>query len=157
GLATLCEYLFDWSLGIDELLFSDYAGAYNVSRGRMSPYSAATIFLLGTSIACLRLSHLDRPARIGAGIGLTVVLFSLIGYIWNVGEFVTDRWLPPVALNTALCFIGIGVGILLTREVDKPSGQPLILAGVEIRILVAFGIAIGMLVIGGSFTYRNSF
>src|SRR5580698_6423560 len=36
GVATLSEYLFGWRLGIDELLISDTADAYNPVPGRMS-------------------------------------------------------------------------------------------------------------------------
>src|ERR1019366_5604479 len=41
GLATLCQYVFGWQLGIDELLFRDTPGRYNLIPGRMSLFTAA--------------------------------------------------------------------------------------------------------------------
>jgi PAS domain S-box-containing protein len=157
GLATLGEYLFGWQLGIDELLFKDRAGVYNVIRGRMSPYSATAFAVLGLSIAAVRIKHLDRTARIGASMGLAIGMLAAIGYIWNARELITDRWLPPVAANTALCLIAIGGGILLTRErLDVPARTPFALAGVEVRILAGFVLAVFLMIFGGSFSYRNS-
>src|SRR5579871_796997 len=53
GSATLSEYIFGWRLGIDEFLFRDEAVAYNVLRGRMSPYSAVAFSAIGIGLAVL--------------------------------------------------------------------------------------------------------
>jgi hypothetical protein len=37
----------------------------------------------------------------GASCGILIGLVSLLGYLWDVGEIITDRWLPPVAVNSA--------------------------------------------------------
>lgn len=156
GFATLGEYLFGWQLGIDELLFRDRAGVYNVIRGRMSPYTSTAFILLGFGIAAVRIRHLDRAARFAAGIGLAVGLVALLGYLWDARELITDRWLPPIALNTGICLVALGTGVLLTRErLDAPISNAE-LAGVEVRILVGFMAAVLLLVVGGTFTYRNS-
>src|SRR5712691_1377697 len=44
GLLTLCEYVFDWNLGIDQLLFRDYPAALDTPPGRMA--SLTTLSLL---------------------------------------------------------------------------------------------------------------
>jgi PAS domain S-box-containing protein len=158
GAATLGEYFFNWQLGIDELIVKDTVGAFGVFRGRMSPFSAAAFIILGFAVAAVRLRPLDRAARIAAGLGLAIGLVSLIGYLWNADELITDRWLPPVAINTATCFAAIAIGVLLVerpRNADKPR-RNIGLAGVELRILGGFAVAISLLVIGGSFTYRTS-
>jgi PAS domain S-box-containing protein len=156
GLATLGEYLFEWQLGIDELVVKDVAGHYNVFRGRMSPFTATALIALGFAVAGVRVNRTDRMARVAAGIGMSVGLLSLIGYLWNAGEMVTDRLLPPVALNTAISLVAIGLGVLLTREKLRAGATRVELAEVEIKILVGFIAAVFLLISGGSFTYRNS-
>jgi PAS domain S-box-containing protein len=158
GAATLGEYLFGWQLGIDELLVKDSVGAFAVFHGRMSPFSASAFIILGFAVAAVRIRLLDRAARIAAGLGLAIGMVSLVGYLWNADELTTDRWLPPVAINTAICFVAISIGVL---ALDPPAatGRPLRnigLAGVELRILGGFAAALSLLVLGGAFTYRTS-
>ena len=158
GAVTLGEYLFGWQLGIDELLVKDSMGAFGVFRGRMSPFSASAFIILGFAVAAVRIRILDRAARIAAGLGLAIGLVSLIGYLWNADELTTDRWLPPVAINTATCFIAIAFGVLAVEHPAAMNRLPrnIGLAGVELRILGGFAAAISLLVLGGAFTYRNS-
>ncbi len=158
GAATLGEYLFDWQLGIDELLVKDNVGAFSVFRGRMSPFSACEFIILGFAVGGLHLRVLDRAAHIAAGLGLAIGLVTLLGYLWNAGDLTTDRWLPPVAINTAVCFTAIAAGVLLAdvRPARHSTPRSIRLSGVEIRILAGFVVAISFLVLGGSFTYRTS-
>jgi PAS domain S-box-containing protein len=155
GTATLCEYLFQWQLGIDELLVKDLAGHYNVFRGRMSPFTATAFMLLGFAVAGIRTRTADRAARICAGIGMAVGLLSMLGYFWNAGEIVTDQLLPPVAFNTAICLAAIGLGVLLTPD-ESSATRVRALVDIEIKILAGFIAAVFLLIFGGSFTYRNS-
>src|SRR5882757_11399777 len=53
GFATLAEYCFGWDLGIDELLARDSSSAYNVFRGRMSPFSAAALVTIAAALAAM--------------------------------------------------------------------------------------------------------
>jgi PAS domain S-box-containing protein len=155
GVATLCEYLFDWQLGIDELLAHDTAGAFVVFHGRMSPFSACAFMILGFAVGVARIARMHRAARIAAGLGLAIGLISLIGYLWHADDLTTDRWLPPVAINTSLCFIAIAMGVLVVERTPHASARNIGLAGVEVRILTGFAVAISLLVLGGSFTYRT--
>jgi PAS domain S-box-containing protein len=156
GAATLGEYLFDWHLGIDEVLVKDNNGAFGVFHGRMSPFSATAFIILGFAVAGLRMHFLDRAARIAAGLGLAIGLVSLLGYLWNAGDLTTDRWLPPIAINTAVCFVAIAIGVLLTRSsaAGEHATPHIALASVEFRIIGGFAAAISLLVLGGSFTYK---
>jgi PAS domain S-box-containing protein len=158
GCATLVEYLFDRRLGIDELLFEDTGTVYNVFRGRMSPWSAVGFISLGTSLATLRINPLFRVCRLAAILGMVIGSVSLIGYFWNATELTTDRWLPPVAVNSALCFVFQGGGILLAQRGmgGFNETQRIDLAGVEMRMASGFMVAISLLALGGSFTYRAS-
>jgi signal transduction histidine kinase/CheY-like chemotaxis protein len=158
GLATLGEYLFGWQLGIDELLFRDTADAYNNFRGRMSPYSALAFACIGLALAVLpqpRLRGLVWPAAVAV---TAIGAVSLLGYLWNASELVTDRWLPPVAVHTAFGFILLGAGTLLanrTPERRRAAGPAMVRAPVETRVLAGFIGALALLFVSSGFTYRT--
>jgi PAS domain S-box-containing protein len=158
GLASLAEYVFALQLGIDELLVKDPGGPFAVFRGRMSPFSAATFIVIGSALVAMRREALNKPAKSAAGIAILIGAVSLLGYLWNAGELVTDSWLPPVALNTAICFVLMGAGILLSigrseRGLNPPFNS---LANVEIKILSGFLLTMTLLLFGGTYTYRTS-
>jgi PAS domain S-box-containing protein len=155
GLASLAEYIFDWQLGIDELLFKDGGTAFNVLRDRMPPLSAAAFVLTGFSLGIMRREAMRKVVNWGAGLVILIGAVSLIGYLWNAGELVTDAWMAPVAVNTAVCFVLLGAGILLSSSAAA-STRNARLATVEIRILAGFLLAMTLLLFGGTYTYRTS-
>jgi PAS domain S-box-containing protein len=158
GLASLAEYVFAWQLGIDEFLVKDTNIAYNPFRGRMSPFSAAAFIIMGSALAVMRLKALLEAARSAAALVILIGAVSIVGYLWNAGELVTDSWLPPVAINTAVCFVLLGAGILLSmmRSRDGIDIQLTALPKIEIKILSGFLLAISLLLFGGTYTYRTS-
>jgi PAS domain S-box-containing protein len=158
GLATLAEYLFGWQLRIDELLVKDTDVAYNVFRGRMSPLSAAAFVVIGSALAVMRRDSMLNAAKSAAGVVILIGSVCIVGYLWNAGELITDRWLPPVAINTAVCFVLLGAGILLSPD-RSGAGLDIQLsdfATVEIKILSGFLLAVSLLLFGGTYTYRTS-
>jgi PAS domain S-box-containing protein len=157
GAATLGEYLFGWQFGIDELLLKDAANTFGVFHGRMSPFSAADFIILGFAVAGMRIRFLDRAARIAASLGLAMGLVSLLGYLWDAGDLTTDRWLPPIAFNTGICFIALAVGVLLAKQRSPGGDTPerIVPASIEFRIIAGFAAVVSLLVLGGSFTYKT--
>jgi PAS domain S-box-containing protein len=155
GLATLAEYSFGWNLGIDELLVRDVAGVYNPFPGRMSPMSALAFVAFGSALAVMP-RDTGRAVQMGAGLGLAIGLVSLLGYAWNASELTTDRWLPPVAVNTAVCFVLLGIGILIAPRLRRTQIDLQIasLAAVEFKILAGFMLALSLLLVAGAYTYR---
>ena len=158
GLATLAEYVFAVQLGIDELLIKDYDAGNIQFRGRMSPFSASAFIVLGFALAAMRRKSLGWATQSAAAVVIVIGVVTLAGYVWNAGESITDPRLPPMAINTAACFVMLGAGILLS-----PSGpgvgfdtQLTALATVEIKILSGFLLAMSLLLFGGSYTYRAS-
>ena len=156
--ATLAEYLLGIQIGIDELLVHDPAGAFNVFRGRMSPLSASAFAAIGIALTSLPYGRLQGFAKVGASLGLFIGSVSLLGYAWDAGELVTDRWLPPVALNTAASFTLLSGGILLAPARSDLSLEQRVaeLSNVEIKILCGFVFALLALLLGGGYTYRNN-
>ncbi|HEX2547377.1 MAG TPA: PAS domain-containing protein, partial [Ramlibacter sp.] len=155
GAATLLQYLAGVDFGIDELLFPDRSTAFNAIPGRMSPFSAWSLVLLGTSIALL-----------GRGYGWVVTLcvaqviaigvVCVLGYVWNESVLVANRWLPPVALSTALTLTMLGAGMFnwqrrMERQVRRPAA-----AGLEGGLRVFFWAILAVLLASTGFTYRSN-
>jgi PAS domain S-box-containing protein len=155
--ATFAEYAFDWRLGLDEILFKDSVGAFAFFRGRMSPFSAIALMAIGIALLGMTTRSWRGTAKISATLGASVGLVSLIGYMWNANELTTDRWLPPVAINTALCFAFMGGGILaIPNRARADEVRAVTLTAVEMKILAGFLVAFALLLFGGSYTYHNS-
>jgi PAS domain S-box-containing protein len=158
GALTLAQYLSGTDLGIDQLLFTDEARAFNPLPGRMSPFSAWALVLLGS---CLYLQ--GRPGWARAGIltcSVQVIVIgavALLGYAWNAAELVTNAWLPPVAANTAGVLIVAGLALLIEHGADtrRPPGQER-LTPVERRLVLGFWAMVLVLVVAATFTYRSN-
>jgi signal transduction histidine kinase/ActR/RegA family two-component response regulator len=158
GLATLGEYVFGWQLHIDELLFRDTGNAYNLIRGRMSPYSAIAFAGIGFALTALHRPAMRLPVWLASALVTGIGALSVFGYLWNVSEVVSDRWLPPVAVHTAIAFILLGAGTLRTqwKSVRRQGRRPKMLARVEARIVGGFIGALLLLLVGGGYTYRHN-
>jgi len=158
ALTTLAEYLTGWNAGIDELLVKDSANAYNLFRGRMSPISATAFVAMAGALTALPYRRV-HGAVTWAATGVVVAgLVSLLGYLWNAVEIVTDRFLPPVAFNTACSLALLGTGILLSpgKTAVDAAGKFTVLAALEMKILAGFIVALSLLLAGGTYTYRTT-
>jgi PAS domain S-box-containing protein len=158
GLATLTEYVFGWQLGIDELLVKEPRVVHNVFPGRMSPFSAAAFALIGSALAAMHRESWLTAAKSAAVLVILIGAVPIIGYLWRAGDLITDAWAPPLAINTAICFVLLGAGVLLSpgRSRQGLDTERTVLAAVEIKILSAFLLAMSLLLFGGTFTYRTS-
>jgi PAS domain S-box-containing protein len=158
ALCTLAEYLFAWNFGIDEWLVRDPMDAYNLFRGRMSPITAMTLAAVGLALAILPYPRLYGAAQWAGVAGITIGSSSVLAYAWNATEIVTDHWIPPVALNTATCFALLGGGILLRPRISDLAQRREVtqLTPVEAKILIGFAAAMGLLMVGGTYTYKTS-
>ena len=156
GLATVCEYAFGWQLGIDELLFRDTSWVFNAHRGRMSPYSAIVFTVIGLGLTAL--PHRAHHWLVWTAGSLTILIggVSFIGYLWNASELVTDRILPPVAMNTAVAFVLLGIGTLSATSPSRVHAGVLLrsLSSVETKSLAGFLLTSALLVAAGGYTYR---
>lgn len=157
GLATFSEYVFGWQLGIDELLFRDTGTAYNLIRGRMSPLSA--IAFTGIGLAMIAWPYRTvRPLTTILASGVAMIGgISLVGYAWSAQELVTDRWLPPVAIHSAIAFVLLAIGTLSTG--NGQAGEFAIkvraLTRIERKVLVGIMVSMLLLLLGGALTYRS--
>ena len=159
GLATLGQYLFDWQLGIDELLFLDSQGRYNLIRGRMSPYTAAGFVSIG--LALLMLPHaglraLASLASLAATLPLVLGSMSALGYAWNATELTTDIFLPPMAVHATLAFVLLSAGTLLAirKCLALQTSVSFTTQSIEGKILLGLACSLLLLAVGAGATYK---
>jgi PAS domain S-box-containing protein len=157
GAATLLEYLSGHDFGIDELLFRDTSRVFSTTPGRMSPFTAWALLLLGPSIALLQRRRLGWVVIVGGAQVAAIGVLSALGYLWNAAEIVTDAWLPPVAVNTAVALAALGAGLFLQqRRAEQATHRPVPRAGGERALNLSFWAMVIVLVASTSYTYRSN-
>ena len=115
GLLTLCEHIFDFNLGIDQLFMRHYVAVANAYPGRMALNTAVFLplvglGLLGMSVPRFRLS----PLAVGVIGSITFAqgLVAFSGYL--TGITTTYAWgnLTRMAVHTAFGFAVLGAGLI---------------------------------------------
>ena len=118
GLLTIVEYVFGWSLGIDELLFADPESlAAGTPPGRPTPNTALGILLLG--LALLLLDYETRRGRrpaewLALAAGL-IAIVGLLGYAYGVRSLYGVALYSSMALHTAVLILVLTLGVLCAR------------------------------------------
>ncbi len=117
GLLTLSQYLFGWDLGIDQLLFTEPAGAFGtVIPGRMAPHTALNFLLVGLGLLLLdretRHGRLSQFLIVPAGV---IALLGLLGYAYGVKELYGVLNHTPMAIQTALAFLVLCLAMLFAH------------------------------------------
>jgi PAS domain S-box-containing protein len=117
---TLCEYLFGWNLGIDELVFRDSLTSLATSHpGRMGVNTALNFILLSVALRILIHPKTHRSywyAQILALIAILISLQTLMGYAYKVKVlYGLAPYTTSMALHTAVLFGLLGIGILWAR------------------------------------------
>jgi hypothetical protein len=153
GSVTAAQYAAGFDAGIDELLFRDRAHAYNDIPGRMSPYTAAAFMLFGAGMAALHTRRLRRLGQVASCLVGLIGVGSLLGYLWNASDIITDDLLPPVAVHTAIALVLLAAGMLLVAE-EFQAVQRTAKARTEIeaRVLGAFIGVVLLLALAGRYT-----
>ena len=158
GMLTLTQHLLGWNLRIDELLFTEPAGAAaTTSPNRMGPNAATSLMLAGTAI--LLLLHGSRRAiAVAQGMALACLLLELLaiaGYVYGAAELYAITRYTGIALHTAVALFVLDAGILAARADAGPMADfvddgP---AGTLLRRLVApvvlMPLAVGYLTLRG--------
>ncbi|MBC8319291.1 MAG: PAS domain S-box protein [Bacteroidetes bacterium] len=115
GTLTLIEYFFSLNLGIDQLLISEQHGAVGTAfPGRMAVQTAFNFMLVGLSLLLLH-KNSNRAVIVAQFFSLAILLVGflvLIGYIYNISGIISISYSSDMALQTALTFELISLGIL---------------------------------------------
>ncbi|MHB0999239.1 MAG: SpoIIE family protein phosphatase [Armatimonadota bacterium] len=116
GVLTLSEYIFGWSLGIDQLLAEEPQGAVaTASPNRMGLPASLSFILLSIGL----LSFAARRCAITPYLGLTVCLINLVpavGFIYGIGPlYGTVVRQVGIAWPTVVALISLGIGLVMVR------------------------------------------
>lgn len=113
GGATLFEYAFGQSLGIDELFVTHHITVETSHPGRMAPNTALSfaILYLSVLVACKRRHH-STISAVAAAVVFTLGSSALLGYISNVHSVYGWGEVTSMALHTAVGFTVLASVIL---------------------------------------------
>jgi diguanylate cyclase (GGDEF)-like protein len=144
ALVTWSEYLFQWDMGLDQLLFRVPIATDLAPPGRMSEATAVGFFLSG--LALTMLAGKERAIEVAQTIGGTVSglgVLVLLAYVYGADMKKTGAF-STVAVHTAASFLVVGVGLITVRGTQgwvKVFFQETISAAIGRRILLsAFGV-----------------
>lgn len=118
AVLTLAEYLFNWNLGIDQLLFTEPSSAVGTSQpGRMAPNTVLNFLLAGSALLLLDVEtrRSRRPAQfltLAAGL---VSLLAFVGYAYSVESLYGIASYTEMPLHTVMAFIVLCAGVLCAR------------------------------------------
>ncbi|MCX6983278.1 MAG: hypothetical protein NT118_00815 [Lentisphaerae bacterium] len=113
GFLTVCQYLFDLNLGIDQLLFREPANAVGpLAPGQMALNTAINFLILGCALFIVNFRR-GIPVAQGLALltGLTGLL-PLIGYLYGATAFIGIGQYTQMAVHTAFLFMVVSVGVL---------------------------------------------
>ncbi|MEH2091234.1 PAS domain S-box protein [Nostoc sp.] len=117
---TLCQYLFGWNLGIDELVFRDSPTSIATSHpGQMGANTALNFILVSIALQIQIHPKTHRNywyAQIIALIATLISFQALMGYAYQVEVlYGLAPYTTSMALHTAMLFLLLSIGILWTR------------------------------------------
>lgn len=119
GLLRLIGYAWDWTWNLDQVLFADKLAQHNEGYpNRMSPNTALCFVVLGSALLCLRLTTArgNRPTEwLALGL-LFASLLALMGYAYEVPWLYGILGFIPMALNTAVVFHVLAVGLFFAKR-----------------------------------------
>ena len=119
----LCEYEFGWHLAFDQLFFHNQVRNETVQQNQivfpnqMAPNTAFNFLIGGLGLWLLnsRSHRFSRHAQNTSIVLLFVSLVPLVGYIYHASYLYSIGSYIPMALNTALLFCFLALGILLAK------------------------------------------
>ncbi|MEH2240907.1 PAS domain S-box protein [Nostoc sp.] len=117
---TLCQYLFGWNFGIDEMVFRDSLTSIATSHpGRMGVNTAVNFMLVSVALQLLVHPKTHRSYWYAQIFGLIATLISfqaLMGYAYKVKVlYGLAPYTTSMALHTAVLFSLLSIGLLWAR------------------------------------------
>ncbi len=116
AIVRLAGYWFHWDFGPDQWLFSQKLAAYDIPN-RMAPNTAVSFLLVGLALLLLdvNVGRAFRPAEVLALAAALIALLAMIGYAYSTVSLIGIQTFIPMALNTAVTFAILSVGVLCAR------------------------------------------
>jgi PAS domain S-box-containing protein len=116
GLLKLCDYAFGWNFFFDGTFFPDRLRHENGLPNQMAPNTALDFLVSGLVLWLLNSPgrRFSRGAQNLSLFLLLITLVSLVGYLYRASSLYMIG-LKPMALNTALLFCLLAIGVLLAQ------------------------------------------
>ncbi|MEO5823846.1 MAG: PAS domain-containing protein, partial [Vicinamibacteraceae bacterium] len=123
GGVTFAQYVFGWSVGVDELLVRD-AGTTDLP-GRPSSIAAVNFVLIGAALLVLDVGKgwRVRPTEsLSLAMGL-LAFVGLEGYVFGRESLYSVPAFSTIALHTAVAFVALSVGLFVIRPTGGLMGS----------------------------------
>lgn len=117
GLLKLAGTLWGWNLGVDEILFHSRLSTLGHPPALMAIGTAVDFMLIAASLPILDLETRrgGRPAQFLGFIAGAIAVIDATGYAYGGQALVAFRVYRSMALPTALSFVILSFGILISR------------------------------------------
>jgi two-component system NtrC family sensor kinase len=138
----LCEFFPGVAFRTDSWFFASPPETLSEAPVGWMAYQTAITLLLA-SVAILLLTSANRRSPTGTAAGVFNCCVTAMGLIFFLGylygaPFFSNRAVIPMALNTSLAFVFLGVGLIATAGPDVPPLRTLSGSSVKARLLRAF-------------------
>ena len=163
GAATIGEYLFNISLGIDEFFATAYLMTETSHPGRMSPQTALALMLLALALIAVTARRWKAAAAFGS-IVATLGAAALAGYFVGLESAYGWRGLTRMSLQSASGVTILAVAIVLLgfvddeRDADEPAPRwtPVVMGFLSLGTMFVFWhLAMTVLMIWGGSAAAN--
>ncbi len=144
---TLSEYLWKVDFSIDQLLFQDRDGlGGRFPPGRLAPITAINFILVSLSLALQNIpaKPFHRTAQFFLALAFLASFQGLVGYFIGLTYLFGSAFYTQIALHTAVSFILLTVGILVSRP---HVGFGAILGSLSASAVMSRRMLIGVIVI----------
>jgi diguanylate cyclase (GGDEF)-like protein/PAS domain S-box-containing protein len=118
GAVSLCEYVFDADLRIDQLIFRDTLGSFGTSSpGRMAPTSAIAFIAIGMALLFLdwKPQRGRSPAQLLSLCASLIAMLAISGYVYHAMALYKLLLYTQVALHTAIALALLSSAIFFAR------------------------------------------
>ncbi|HYG34193.1 MAG TPA: ATP-binding protein, partial [Clostridia bacterium] len=120
GSLTLSEHLFQYDLGIDQLLATEPAGALGTtSPNRMGVPGSATMVFVGMGL--LGLAWKLRSFVSFSGLAACLIqLFPAVGYVYAISPFYSMPHISAIAWPSVVALLSLGAGLVFVPSHSGP-------------------------------------
>jgi PAS domain S-box-containing protein len=157
GAATLLQDVVGRDFGIDQLLMPAGDDAVGTpSPGRMAPGTALSLVLIALALLLMdaRRHHLRCRAEVAALLTMLLPFLTVVGYAFGVRMLVGITATTQMALSTAVAFLLLALGVVLTvnckvvrRLLSRDAGG--VLTRRLLPLVVCFPVLLGWLRLQG--------